>query len=93
MAWQTIETAPRDGTRIWAWSAGYGQRETCMQKYGKGSPGFAKWEEGDGPLNYGWGWREPQNNWSSTWEPTHWMPLPAPPLPDNAGNDPRSRVD
>lgn len=83
MVWQTMETAPRDGTRILAWNADYGQRETSMQKYGKGSPGFAEWEKGDGPLNAGWGWQEPQHNWGSTWKPTHWMPLPASPLPDN----------
>ena len=84
MVWQKIETAPKDGTRVWAWNSEYGQRETYMKKYGKGSPGFAEWEKGDGPLNAGWLWEEPQHNLGSTWKPTHWMPLPASPLPDNA---------
>lgn len=76
--WQPIETAPRDGTAILAWNAEYGQRETKMMKYVPGSLGYAVWERGDGPLNYGWEWTEPQNNWASTWNPTLWKPLDAP---------------
>ena len=79
MEWQTIDTAPRDGTPILGWNEDYGQRETSMEKYQKGSPGFERWAAGDGPLNYGWRWSEPKNNWASTWEPTHWMPLPEAP--------------
>ena len=86
--WMPIATAPRDGTPIWAWSAEYGQRETRMEKYGRGSPGFAEWERGDGPLNSGWRWCEPIHNWASTWTPTHWTPLPEAPnascTPDDA---------
>ena len=79
MDWQPIETAPRDGTHILGWNAEYGQRETNMGRYGKGSPGFAAWEKGDGPLNYGWVWDEPIHNWGCTWKPTHWLPLQQPP--------------
>lgn len=79
MKWMPIETAPRDGTRILGWNAEYGMRETFMTKFGEGSPGYALWKSGDGPLNSGWRWSEPKNNWASSWRPTHWMPLPEPP--------------
>jgi hypothetical protein len=79
MKWQPIESAPRDGTKILGFSPEFGQRETLMGRYQKGSPGYARWEEGDGPLNYGWDWVEPISNSAFTWEPTHWMPLPEPP--------------
>ena len=78
MEWQPIETAPRDGTAILAWSKERGQRETQMGRYGEGSPGYAKWKDGDGPLNSGWVW-DTHHNWLTTWTPTHWMPLPETP--------------
>ena len=83
--WMPIATAPRDGTPILAWNDNYGQRETRMEQYGEGSPGFALWKRGDGPLNSGWRWSEPQNNWGGHWSPTHWMPLPESPNARNEG--------
>ncbi len=83
-AWSPIETAPKDGTSILAWSPEYGQRQTRMSKYGKGSPGFAEWERGDGPLNSGWEWYEPRSGWISSWSPTYWMPLPEAPNTNSA---------
>lgn len=77
--WRDIASAPKDGTRILAWSEEYGQRETFMAKYKPGSYGFELWGKGQGPLDVGWRWDEPKNNWSLTWSPTHWMPLPASP--------------
>ncbi len=77
--WMPIESAPRDGTPILAWSLGYGARETKMGRYPEGSPGYAVWARGDGPLNYGWVWIEEKHNSAHTWNPTHWMPLPPPP--------------
>lgn len=77
---ELIETAPRDGTPILAWKLGMGWRETRMMKYAQGSPGYEKWSLGDGPLNAGWEWVEPYGNWLKTWEPTHWLPLPTPPV-------------
>lgn len=78
MEWQPIETAPKDGTSILGWSEERGQRETKMGKYTEGSPGYAKWKDGYGPLNSGWAW-DTHHNWLTTWNPTHWMPLPPPP--------------
>lgn len=75
--WQTIEMAPKDGTRILIFSPGYAQ--------GRGLVDLVGWRV---PEPFG---REP--NWTTdsqgpgysgtyddTWAPTHWMPLPAPPL-------------
>lgn len=77
--WQDIGCAPKDGTDILAWSEEYGVRQTRMGRYTPGSPGFAAWERGDGPLNHGWVWIEEKHNSAHSWKPTHWMPLPATP--------------
>jgi hypothetical protein len=80
VAWMPIETAPQDGTKILGWNEKFGARETQMTFYGEGSPGFAAWKSGKGPKESGWNWSEPKSNWSHTWKPTHWMPMPAAPV-------------
>jgi hypothetical protein len=69
-AWQPIETAPKDGTRILTWG--------CLHNDGGVDMGeipdvqFSFWEESS------------QTFYSDEWgshQPTHWMPLPAAPLP------------
>ena len=87
MEWQPIETAPKDGTPI-----------LCVR--GHCQPVVAWFETFPEPLLDGdqtkWRWREAgdfvsDNSWREDWhgtlyEPTHWMPLPAPPsLPPNEG--------
>jgi hypothetical protein len=59
--WQTIETAPQDGTLILV------REPRCS--------GLA--------VMYLHGWKYESGNICYL-EPTHWMPLPPPPLPDNA---------
>jgi len=78
--WQQIETAPKDGTKILGWNAEYGQRETRMKFYQPGSPGYAAHRDSGGPIESGWQWDEPMNGWALSWKPTHWRPLPEPPL-------------
>lgn len=84
-AWQLIETAPRDGTAIlvmrdiWPGNVS-GRAETCngYNTY------VAEWWSGEGGSGEG-RWmcymdliQDPE----CPIDPTHWMPLPAPPLTD-----------
>lgn len=67
--WQSIETAPKDGTRVLIILDECNQeRWVDIAKYGKERPlgCHTNWQNG-----YGQGY---------SWRPTHWMPLPKPPL-------------
>jgi len=67
--WQPIETAPKDGTEILAY---YGQE-------GRGQILILAWDENWwGPGNGDW----VLNGEKDYATPTHWMPLPAPPIED-----------
>lgn len=82
--WRPIESAPRDETRILAWSQELGARETYWRFYGEGSQAREWFKRGEGPSG-AWDWPEPHNNWSASWTPTHWMPLPLPPTSEGGG--------
>lgn len=69
--WQPIETAPRDGTKVLLIVVGY---EPAVGAYYE--RGWDYQEEGDFVQEAHY------TEWCETtgpWEPTHWMPLPAPP--------------
>jgi len=66
MEWQPIETAPKDGTRIMAWWP-----DVVLDK----SIGVTSWMA---PVGYCIHWTR-DGRWSP-FDPTHWMPLPAPPV-------------
>ena len=73
--WSPIETAPRDGTWVWAyWPNGVVE--------GRQSP--AAWEE----HSDGFRWTDPFDSRGHD-QPSHWMPLPAP--PDEDGEAPGQR--
>ena len=82
--WQDISTAPEDGQRIIALGPEPGidglvrARETRWSFYQEGSIACALYRDGKGPSG-DWYWEEPIHSWVSSWKPTHWMPLPAPP--------------
>jgi hypothetical protein len=74
MEWQPIETAPRDGTRF-AVLIPKPSRRTAW------TLGICHWEHG---------MIEPRfifDNWSTSPQPTHWMPLPPPPTTDAMESD------
>ena len=62
-AWQPIETAPRDGSRILAYQSSTGD---CISE--------CWWEEDLTDFWAGW-----VNDFDSEPSPTHWRPLPSPP--------------
>lgn len=70
--WQSIETAPKDGTEVLGWLVhpGDAYSEEPFQR-----ASIISWEEAV-PGEYGH-----KARWDQKWigEPTHWMPLPAPP--------------
>jgi hypothetical protein len=73
--WQPIETAPKDGTTVIVYDPAYAQPVV---------PGaWDSEEEAEG----GQTWRASDAEWDRL-NPTHWMPLPAPPAPEY---EPRTR--
>lgn len=75
MEWQPIETAPKDGTPILVWNgpANYGYYTAPDQM------GTARWDRQaftDGEMCW---WACDCCDGVTTYNPTHWMPLPEPP--------------
>lgn len=87
MGWQDISTAPKDGTSVlMAWSAiaipEDGPR--WFQTVGWWDDRFECYAEKAGEFLYRSAWTDGQvgsYGEARELEPTHWMPLPAPPLP------------
>lgn len=64
--WKPIETAPRDGTKVLAWR--------------NGALEILRWDHIKvGPLMAGWWFVGDRAVVDRDAQPTHWMPLPAPP--------------
>ena len=63
--WQPIETAPKDGRWVLCWGHNAGVVESMIWHWNDDSKdGNWYWYEGDCPRT----------------QPTHWMPMPAPPV-------------
>ena len=82
MEWQTIETAPRDGTEIlllapleWSQQA----RDNEEQRIGLGNWIFAGWWWAEKKT-----WRNRLASWTNA--PTHWLPLPPAPTTNQGSN-------
>lgn len=79
-SWQSIETAPRDGTQVLLCRAvdvdGKPIRDEAWGIFIQ----VAAWWEGDGWIVYCSQIQEPRLHF----EPTHWMPLPDPPATTQA---------
>jgi hypothetical protein len=69
VAWQPIETAPKDGTPVDLWQPRIGRWTNMRWDY-------HNWMSGKpvGEKSWGGGSRDGPDA-----EPTHWMPVPAPP--------------
>lgn len=76
MTWQPIETAPRNGTIVDVW-LGDAEEEDIDFYCSPGTRRACDWSWRDGK------WRPHIRGLSLTVfvQPTHWMPLPAPPEP------------
>ena len=70
--WQSIETAPRDGTEILLKIPL--QWEEPQGRIGSGDYVSAYWYDESSEF-----WVNRLDNWISLYRPTHWMPLPKPP--------------
>lgn len=81
--WLGIESAPKDGTAVLlGYFNSFGKWRTLRGRYVPQSEIDHEWEEGDALLE---GWYETSveaedvpNHWETS--PTHWTPLPAPPI-------------
>jgi hypothetical protein len=78
--WRPIETAPRDGTRIVTFgfvnsTSEYGPVQSSAQV-----PHIMRWRSY--PENNGGDWVSASFSSSVSQHPTHWTPLPAPPVED-----------
>lgn len=72
MEWQRIETAPKDGT--WILAYGNHRRGGCDQL-------TIKWEKWEGFAAPGQ-WISGDDGYAAYLHPTHWMPLPSRPSPE-----------
>lgn len=81
--WQDIATAPSDGTPIDVW-LGDGEKDEIDFYCGpSGTRRSASWSYRDGKFRPLMGLTP-----VVTIQPTHWMPLPAPPSPEGAASRP-----
>ena len=62
--WQPIETAPKGGELVLLSDVGWPHAT----------------RRGGAPVKVGGWWDERWNIFGASWKPTHWMPLPEPPL-------------
>jgi hypothetical protein len=67
--WQPIETAPRDGTRILAWT---GEEIVTVDYHGSYMVSGMEFD--------GFWYQESESGRGTTFFVTHWMPLPKPPV-------------
>ena len=72
--WRPIETAPKDGTRVMVYGCEYRRHWFGVGYYFKGVPG-----DGEGWIASSF-LTMPNNDSSGSFTPSHWKPLPAPPL-------------
>lgn len=70
--WQSIETAPKDGTRVDLWAKTW---LPAFDKFESRRFSDCYWTKGDSMTNRHAMWAGMDSNFHAT----HWMPLPSPP--------------
>jgi hypothetical protein len=71
-AWQPIETAPKDGTRVDLWAKAWSPFDDTFHHQRCANCYWVKQDTiGNSPAHW--------VHLDSGWFPTHWMPLPDPP--------------
>ena len=86
MEWQPIDTAPTDGSKVLIYWHGNNTPFISVAVWrGDKSPDFPWRSAETGSAMGGFGQCHAEQK-DQTWKQgaTHWMPMPAPPLPDNA---------
>jgi hypothetical protein len=78
--WQSIDTAPRDGTAFLAYGKHTGSPPTAQRGVVEGDHWWAIalwdiWRVGEQPKR----WVFAKDGYPTWSDPTHWMPLPEPP--------------
>ena len=76
--WQTIETAPKDGTHILVFPALLAYPLVVSWERPARTPPMMLARFGDTESSPGF-WRVAMSQARVPYEPTHWMPLPSPP--------------
>lgn len=76
MEWRTIETAPKDGTFILLINEAHQGEHPLGGPYNaeQKAPRVCRWVKMFRP-----NWCDCHGHYDSSFEPTHWMPLPEPP--------------
>lgn len=81
--WMPIETAPKDGRDILGF--------VPSDIFPEGKVVILSWREDDNVHEFAWldhSYDDFSTGWASTpYDPTHWMPLPAPPSPQSPGDE------
>lgn len=78
MAWQPIETAPKDGTPILVWDNGPCVAIWLADERGPGAsgyvqpPGWSAWAQGSVIFDEGW---DTGTGYTLELSPTHWSPI------------------
>jgi hypothetical protein len=81
MEWQLIESAPKDGTPVLLWGQWAGEINGIYKVPGM-EIGYYTGPSGD---YAGFEWAATGGDAYAVWgKPTHWMPLPPPPVPHPA---------
>jgi len=75
MEWKTIDTAPKDGTPFLGFDPTHTEAKIYVLSYDPGVSYIGELESCSHDACY----REYAGETYFQWNPTHWMPLPAPP--------------